>query len=88
MDELKMKHFLVHKWQIIRQKKQAYFAQANELHSKKIYKHLWTRLMLLKKVLNGVFSQFNEQRKIVRGYELKLGCAKSVKRAFRTYMFK
>ena len=27
MDELKMKHFLVHKWQIIRQKKQAYFAQ-------------------------------------------------------------
>lgn len=55
-DDLKMKYFLVHRWEFIKEKKTIFQQQFLEAHQKRQYKRVWAEIILSKQVLKDVFS--------------------------------
>lgn len=63
-NELKMKYFLLHKWDIIKAKKRLYLQELQSLHRRKAYKRAWAVVLSTLQLTHTVFSKFDEQRRL------------------------
>lgn len=85
-DALKMKYFLLHKWDIIKAKKRLYLQELQNLNRHKAYKRLWAAVISSLQLTHSVFSKFDEQRRICYLEKQKLACIRSFRRVFRGYL--
>lgn len=85
-DKMKMKYFLVHKWEFIREKKQMFMLQCQELQRKRNYKRVWMEYILLKQVMKQVYGTFDEQRRLEIKQRMKVYCSKYTQRVYKKYI--
>ena len=66
IENMKMKYFLVHRWEIIKEKKKQYGDFIQKLKKQRDFKRTWAKIIITNEIINSIFGIFNKQRNQVQ----------------------